>query len=274
MQNKFLMWGSLFLIVLGMVGAAYAAPTAPGYVTGASIADSYHNLSVTGPGNLKAAANGTQEICVFCHTPHNASNSRLIWNKGDWSSWPNQSADFGTPDGNTNMGTAVSNVTLTAPTLRCLSCHDGSTSVGQVNFVYNASGAQSNVALPMTGSDQTSGKITNSLFVVGNGTTVGGKRDMSKNHPVSIPYAGSTYNSIVSGGGGIVDNFVAAPAVVTASADILKGSAAAYGVECTSCHDVHGQGDSTKSSTLPSHLGQMVRVGMDNSNLCLTCHIK
>lgn len=267
MKNMFLLAGAT-LALIGLVAVAYAAPTAPGYTAGASIADSYHNLSVNGPGDIKAAAGGTQEICVFCHTPHNASNSRLIWNKGDFSSWPNQTADFGTPDGKTNMGTQVDNVTLTASTLRCLTCHDGSTSVGQVNFVYN--GTAGSATLPMTGADQTAGKITNSLFVVGGGL-LNGKRDMSKNHPVSVPYAGSTYNGIVSAG---PDNFVADATVVATSDEMLKGAAGAYGVECTSCHDVHGQADSTKSTTMPAHLGQMVKIGMDSSNLCLTCHVK
>lgn len=272
MKNMFLL-AAAALALLGLAVVAYAAPTASGYVAGASIADSWHNLSATGVGNVNSVG-GTQEICVFCHTPHNASNAQLIWNKGDFAAWPNQTADFGSPGGTTQMGTPNNNVTLTPSTLRCLTCHDGSTSVGQVNFIYNSGGATASTALPMTGADQTAGKISNNLFVVGSGV-VGGKRDMSKNHPVSIPYAGSTYNTIISGGGTTPDNFVAEATVVAAGGEILKGGVAgAYGVECSSCHDVHGQADSSKSSTMPSHLGQMVKVGMDSSNLCLTCHIK
>jgi len=37
----------------------------------AGIATTKHNLSATGTGNIKAS--GEQEICIFCHTPHNSA---------------------------------------------------------------------------------------------------------------------------------------------------------------------------------------------------------
>lgn len=259
---------------------AAVGSTAPGYVAGSSIVDSFHNLSLTGPGNIKSdsvANGGTTEVCVFCHTPHNSTRARLLWNKSDWASYPNQVADFGdNGDAQTNMGTNWNNVTLQPDSMRCLTCHDGSTSVGQVAYAYTQkNGASINYSIPMTGSDQTAGKISNSAFLVGAFTNGAGNRDMSKNHPVSIPYGavGNTYNGIVSAGATATDNnFV--PANTVATNALLKGSAGAYGVECTSCHDVHGQGNPTASSTLPNHLGQMMNVGMDGSNLCLTCHIR
>ncbi len=290
MRRWLLVLGAVSLMMgIGMVAVAYAqAPTMPGYVQGQSIYDSYHNLGVNGPNNaLKSdtvAAGGTTEVCVFCHQAHNATKSRILWNKADWATWPNQTADFGTKGGvpTTDAGTPWDNVTLTRFTLRCLICHDGTTSVGQVAFYYSKTGgAQANASIPMTGSDQSGGKITNPLFLIGNVITAG-KRDLGGNHPVSMPYAGSTYNGIVSGcgqdntgGTGTCGNFVA-PALVLSSVDpeALQGVAGAYGIECGSCHDTHAQADATKSSTLPSHLGQMIRAGMDSSNLCFGCHIR
>ena len=35
-----------------------------------SIQNSPHNLSASGPGQIRAATE--QEICIFCHTPQNA----------------------------------------------------------------------------------------------------------------------------------------------------------------------------------------------------------
>lgn len=273
-------------LVAGVVAGAYAAaPDQAGYVAGQSIYDSWHNLGANGPnGNLKSdtvANGGTTEVCVYCHTPHNASKARLLWNRDDWGTYPNQTADFGFPDGNTDGGTPANNVTITRFSLRCLVCHDGTTSVGQVNFAYTKTGGAANhntpgTALPMTGSDQTAGKINNALFLIGQ-NVVGGKRDMSGNHPVSIPYPGSTYNGIASGVTLAGSNFVA-PATVLSQLDgeALKdeGVANSYGIECGSCHDVHAQADATKSTTLPSHLGQLIRGGMDNSNLCFGCHIR
>jgi hypothetical protein len=34
-----------------------------------------HNLSTSGSGTTHAAAGGTSEVCVFCHTPHGATTA-------------------------------------------------------------------------------------------------------------------------------------------------------------------------------------------------------
>jgi hypothetical protein len=43
------------------------------------ILNTKHNLSVSGPGPYKATIE--DRICVFCHTPHNASPQTPLWNK-------------------------------------------------------------------------------------------------------------------------------------------------------------------------------------------------
>src|SRR3990172_1018254 len=43
------------------------------------IINSKHNMSVTGPGELKALTETS--ICIFCHTPHNAAPQTPLWNK-------------------------------------------------------------------------------------------------------------------------------------------------------------------------------------------------
>lgn len=87
----------------------------------ATIEDTRHNLSVSGPGSIKAVSE--QEICVFCHTPHNAGRAPL-WNRGNpgrtytlYSS-STLNAVVGQPDGSSLM---------------CLSCHDGTIALGHVN---------------------------------------------------------------------------------------------------------------------------------------------
>ena len=86
-----------------------------------SIASSKHNLSVSGSGTIKATSE--TEVCVFCHTPHNARTTGPLWNKRDpgttytlyTSSTLN--ASVGQPDGTSIM---------------CLSCHDGTIALGSV----------------------------------------------------------------------------------------------------------------------------------------------
>ena len=45
----------------------------------ATIANTLHNLTATGPGTFKDPAVG--QLCVFCHTPHRAATTRALWNR-------------------------------------------------------------------------------------------------------------------------------------------------------------------------------------------------
>ena len=59
--------------------AALAAVVLLAPVAGAGgIADTVHNLSVSGPGTIKAATESS--LCVFCHAPHNAGTARHLLN--------------------------------------------------------------------------------------------------------------------------------------------------------------------------------------------------
>ena len=44
-----------------------------------SIIKSQHNLSASGPGAIKAV--NEQQVCIFCHTPHNAAPVQPLWNR-------------------------------------------------------------------------------------------------------------------------------------------------------------------------------------------------
>lgn len=88
----------------------------------ASIVNSLHNLSVSGPGAVKSTTQ--TEICIFCHTPHNArADIPYLWNRQDpagpytpyWSS--TLKATVGQPTGTSRL---------------CLSCHDGTIAPGAV----------------------------------------------------------------------------------------------------------------------------------------------
>jgi hypothetical protein len=47
--------------------------------TFAGVKDSLHNLSVSGPGNVRAA--NTAAICDFCHIAHSADTSAPLWRR-------------------------------------------------------------------------------------------------------------------------------------------------------------------------------------------------
>ncbi|NOX90317.1 MAG: hypothetical protein GXO77_14980 [Calditrichaeota bacterium] len=88
---------------------------------GQSIKNTVHNLSVSGPGTVKAESE--TEICIFCHTPHNSRPVAPLWNREDpgtnytlYNSSTIQ-ATPGQPDGSSIL---------------CLSCHDGTIALGSV----------------------------------------------------------------------------------------------------------------------------------------------
>ena len=86
-----------------------------------SIVNTVHNLSVSGPGDVRATSES--EICIFCHTPHNSLPSSPLWNKDDpgytYTLYHSSTVQAvpGQPDGSSIL---------------CLSCHDGTTALGNV----------------------------------------------------------------------------------------------------------------------------------------------
>jgi predicted CXXCH cytochrome family protein len=88
-----------------------------------SIVNTVHNLSVSGPGTIKATTES--EVCIFCHTAHNSSPKSPLWNRTDpglnYILYDNTvSSSFqavaGQPDGSSVL---------------CLSCHDGTIALGK-----------------------------------------------------------------------------------------------------------------------------------------------
>src|SRR5437879_5236460 len=86
-----------------------------------SIINSPHNLSASGPGAIRASSE--QEVCIFCHAPHNASPIQPVWNRNmpvsAYTVYTSNSLDAvpGQPTGSSKL---------------CLSCHDGAIAIGSV----------------------------------------------------------------------------------------------------------------------------------------------
>jgi len=108
---------------LGTVAWLAAALLVPGLARGqsrVSAPDNKHNLSTTGPGPVKAST--VTEVCVFCHTPHNASPAAPLWNQTLSSGVTYQ------PYTSTTLQAAVG--LPTGSSKLCLSCHDGTVALG------------------------------------------------------------------------------------------------------------------------------------------------
>ncbi len=86
-----------------------------------SVANSKHDLSFPGPGPIRAVYEG--QICIFCHTPHNAAPQTPLWNRANprthYRIYQSSTTDarIDQPSG---------------PSKMCLSCHDGSMALGNV----------------------------------------------------------------------------------------------------------------------------------------------
>jgi len=86
-----------------------------------SVVGSKHDLSVNGPGPIKA--NTEKGVCIFCHTPHGASTDGPLWNRfaSNASYTPYSST---TAKAHPGQPTGASKL--------CLSCHDGTVALGMV----------------------------------------------------------------------------------------------------------------------------------------------
>ncbi len=86
-----------------------------------SVVGSPHDLSVSGPGRIHALEE--EQVCIFCHAPHNTSGQRPLWNRYmppmNYRIYESSTTDafIDQPSGASKM---------------CLSCHDGSLAIGLV----------------------------------------------------------------------------------------------------------------------------------------------
>ena len=169
--------------------------------TKTSVVDSPHNLSVTGPGEIRSISE--TRICIFCHSSHNASAEGPLWNH------QTTPAQFKTYDRSTMLSSAEA---PNGATKLCLSCHDGTVAVGAVR------GMSREVDMTNVGS---SGAIPS-----GRKSNLG--TDLSGTHPVSVKFDQRS---------AVMKQSLRWPPV---DPQRQVGVDAEGYVQCTSCHDPHG----------------------------------
>jgi hypothetical protein len=267
----------------------------------AGIADTKHNLGntstqtnhVTGTGNSSTTTN---EICVFCHTPHGADvttpNAPPLWNK------------------RLNTGaTYTTYATLNTPSLdgevlpvgsisvACLSCHDGTQAMdniinapGSGNYLADGGGAEGRLY------DWTAAGVGGRMAagIANLGT------DLSNDHPIGIQYCGGgiTGSNTTVAGACKDGDFVTGTRlktqsingnqvfwVETGTADGVKtrtdlplytrtfAAGAGPSVECGSCHDPHvSEGQAGPNSQVSG--ATFLRISNSASAVCTSCHVK
>jgi hypothetical protein len=196
----------------------------------ATIVGSGHDLS----GNGWALG----QICIVCHTPHNATLPMIIplWNHdssvGPWT--PYVDTGDNTLDSTPGQPQSCS--------IACLSCHDGTVAV-----------------------DSFGGTVgTVMIGTIGTGSGDLGT-DLTDDHPISFTYGAA----LATADGELYDPTITNAGLPSTPGNIdvamLKGPGNDQ-LECCSCHDVHN----TECPACPYLLVK------DNtgSALCLTCHDK
>ncbi|MBI4689363.1 MAG: hypothetical protein HY754_03715 [Nitrospirae bacterium] len=234
----------------------YTLYVMPEPVAYAGVAETRHNLSVGGPGQIKAKSE--TEICIFCHTPHHSSTEGPLWNR----SLSKVTYIVGSPTGSQ----------LTRPeqpdgsSKLCLSCHDGTVAIGAVI------NAPRKKEITMT---DTAGYLTAGMLSSKAQGYIG--VDISQHHPVSIPLN----DALISAKTTQYNNREIAypvkspppdsPVKLRATKNVYGGQAGSKGVQCSSCHNPHD--DTIKCflvagtcSTCPCPSGE------DRGELCNACH--
>ncbi len=250
--------------LLALVLIALAPTLAWGQAPGTGIQGTGHdfsNKSVTG-GNGETFTTG---LCTFCHTPHRALSTLLLWNHT--LSQATYSWDAPTTTAGTKFPTFKGD-TYKGPTAKCLSCHDGSVAIGDVAWF-----GEGKPAAPLDNTKHTWPDVFNI------GATDGILGNMAGNHPVAMPYpfnnAKNTYNGVTTGDAAILTEWQATPLPNIrifnddGSGNITAGAVTAKtGIECSSCHDPHNK-QSVDDLFLRGTIG-----GSDTNYICLKCHIK
>lgn len=229
------------MAAIAVMGAATYAAAATG------IKGSKHDLSFAAPG-----VNQTDQICVFCHTPHNSVKPVPLWNR-------NASANAATSfklytSSQTLQGTqaAANGFSADSISLFCMSCHDGSP-LGGTMIGAEPTGVTNDLLAPNYGAQAAGTGIAAGTMNFGT--------DLTKSHPVNLKY--------VPGAGAGQD--AALRDTVTLRFPLFKANGVNDYLECASCHAVHGKENAVNTG---NNYPDFLRSTMKGSALCLGCHLK
>jgi len=241
--------------------------------TESNVAESLHNLSAGGPGGTKAQSES--QVCVFCHTPHGATAEpgAPLWNRQlsgqTYTTYTSSSLDAVAIAGQLDQPAGSSRL--------CLSCHDGTLAIGQVNV----RGGQQNVSIAMTGTG--AGGVMPSGAGVDSGYTRSLGTDLSNDHPISLTFD----TNLATVDGELWDPAVAAHIGVRAPGqrfDVPLEATGALGeaqLQCASCHDPHVIDPLSPVSIKFLRLNRFQQsdpapgaFDRDRDMLCLGCHDK
>lgn len=244
-----------------------------------------------------AVTSGASQVCIFCHTPHNASPAVPLWNKVYD---PATAATYRLYTSSSSLSSTVKNsaITATSESMLCLSCHDGKTAV---NVLHNSRARQTtdgngDAVIDLNiGFDPEGPQAMGDLWVgatSSNPSNLGAVRDVNGKIATSSDAFNGTNLTDDHPIGFSYQNVLGEPgksSTLHALADAKANGLRFFGpnrdrVECSSCHNPHvyyGYGlNAAGRVALPGatqpYKDRAPFLVRDNngSALCLGCHIK
>lgn len=232
------------------------------------ITNSKHNFSPS-TGTNSQFIGSIDEVCKYCHTPHNAGSTNFLWNKANSLT---QTYKMYTSSRTLTRATATGTFTADSPSLLCLGCHDGKTAMNVLHSTraagVDAGGdfAPGATRISRSGAyDDTAVLMQNTIIYDGiTGDPIGSVGanigdDLSNDHPVGFSYKAAVEQSTAG-------KLFTVDEVGTNSSNKIRFFGTDQRLECSSCHNPHRKADAVKNYFL----------AMDNngSALCLSCHNK
>jgi len=206
-----------------------------------------HNLGSGTPVTSNWYSTDESEVCVFCHTPHNAMSNYPLWNQ-----YSTTGAFKVYSSGTLTTGVYTDGLLpVTSMSRLCLSCHEGTVAI---NALANPASTAGNPAMYGSG-DQFS-----DVYPVGAGAYL--SSDLSSMHPIGFDYG------ISAAGDTEINPILTGP--IAAGLKFIKGAGGENFLECVTCHDPHVNGEATGDEAYKFFL----RIPNTSSALCLACHNK
>ena len=213
---------------------AFVVLAGPALAQQSGVAATRHNLSVSGPGEIKAATE--TQICKFCHVPHSALVAEPLWGHA-----LSKVSRYDVPVVRRAAGAVEAVPQPDGASRLCLSCHDGTVALGDLG----GEGRQ----IEMAGAKR---------LDRGRRGFIG--TDLSGSHPVSflMPEAD------LKGRDSASDMGVRPRSLVVADGTVRLDAAGK--MQCTTCHDPH--------SDRYYEAGRVPRfwVRPTVNEVCLACH--
>jgi Doubled CXXCH motif (Paired_CXXCH_1) len=243
------------------------------FLPGTGMLGTPHDFASAGGNGIVSNEPTGVGLCTYCHTPHKAISTQLLWNH------TLSASTFSWDVAKTTAGTTLPSfvgTTYKGPTAKCLSCHDGTVAVGDVAWYKETARTAGNELTTLKMGD------IDPIFVIAAGSIPG---NLAGNHPVAHPYpaggTGSTYNGSTTGSAAVLSEWQPNPTLLGAArirlfnddgtgaitAGVVSGKT---GIECSSCHDPHNK------ATVDDFFLRGKAQGSTQADgyLCLQCHIK